>query len=92
MSIADKPQIALADTHGEPLIQKTPGVCGGAACIRGTRIMVWLLVDLNRKGASEREILEGYPSLTKDDLAAALEYGRLHPEEISQAIRDQEAD
>ncbi len=26
-------------------IQKTPGVCGGDACIRETRIPVWVLVN-----------------------------------------------
>ncbi len=27
-----------------PIIQKTPNVCGGDACIRNTRIRVWLIV------------------------------------------------
>ena len=33
------------------VIQKTPGVCGGYACVRQTRIPVWTLVsfrDVNR--------------------------------------------
>jgi uncharacterized protein (DUF433 family) len=25
-------------------ITKTPGICGGDACVRGTRIPVWLLL------------------------------------------------
>ena len=82
----------IADANGNPLIRKTPGVCGGAACIGDTRIMVWLLVDLKRQGASEKEILEGYPSLTADDLAAAWEYDRLCAEEINQEIASQEKD
>jgi uncharacterized protein (DUF433 family) len=92
MSTIEKPQIALADIRGKPLIRNTPGVCGGAACIGDTRIMVWLLVDLKHQGASETEILEGYPSLTADDLAAAWEYDRLYPEEINQTIANQEKD
>jgi uncharacterized protein (DUF433 family) len=92
MSTLEKPQVALADADGKPLIRKTPGVCGGAACVRDTRIMVWLLVDLQRQGASQQEILEGYPSLTADDLAAAWEYDRLHAEEINQEIANQEKD
>jgi uncharacterized protein (DUF433 family) len=92
MSTIEKPQIAFADAHGKPLIRKTPGVCGGGACMRDTRIMVWLLVDLKRQGASEKEILEGYPSLTSDDLAAAWEYDRLHAGEINQEIANQEKD
>jgi hypothetical protein len=39
MSTIEKPQVALADAHGKALIRKTPGVCGGTACIRDTRIM-----------------------------------------------------
>jgi len=89
MSTIEKPQI---DAHGKPLVRKTPGVCGGAACIRDTRIMVWLLVDLKRQGALQNEILEGYPSLTAHDLAAAWEYERLYPEEINQEIANQEKD
>src|SRR5205823_922299 len=31
-------------------ITKTPGVCGGDACIRGHRIPVWVLVGYRRLG------------------------------------------
>jgi uncharacterized protein (DUF433 family) len=73
-------------------VRKTAGVCGGDACIRDTRIMVWLLLALKRDGATDEEILSGYPDLTPDDLAAAWEYYRQHPEEIDEAIAHQEAD
>lgn len=85
-------QVVLAGPGGEPLIRKTPDVCGGDACIRSTRIMVWLLVDLKRAGASDEEILKGYPGLTPEDLAAAWEYYRLHPQEIDEAIANQEVE
>ena len=39
-------------------VQKTPGVCGGHACIRNTRIPVWVLVSLRQQGANDRELLE----------------------------------
>ena len=39
-------------------IQKTPGVCGGDACIRQTRISVWVLVNARRLGISEADLLE----------------------------------
>ena len=90
MTNSDKAQIVFADPDGKTLIRKTPGVCGGVACIRDTRIMVWLLVDLKRQGASDKEILEGYPSLTIHDLAAAWEYARLHAQEIENEIATQE--
>jgi type III restriction enzyme len=63
-------------------ITKTPGVCGGVACVQGTRIPVWLLVALRRQGASEEELLRSYPSLTSADLAAAWKYDEQHKAEV----------
>ncbi len=54
--------------------------------------MVWLLVDLKRQGASDKEILQGYPTLTQDDWHAAWESARQHPEEIEDAGAGQEAE
>jgi cell division protease FtsH len=54
-------------------ISKTPDVCGGDACIRGTRITVWGLVNQRRLGAADAEILRGVPWLTPADLEAASE-------------------
>ncbi|HVS34517.1 MAG TPA: DUF433 domain-containing protein [Gemmataceae bacterium] len=68
------------------LISSTPGVCGGEACIRGTRIMVWLLVYMRRRGRTDADILDGYPGLTQADLDAAWDYYGQHATEIEQAI------
>ena len=54
--------------------------------------MVSLLVHLKRQGASHQEILQGYPTLRQDDLHAAWEYARPHPEEIEAASAGQEAE
>ena len=51
-----------------------PKVCFGKPCIRGTRIWVSLIVDNLAAGISEEEILAAYPSLTKEDIRAALAY------------------
>lgn len=72
-------------------IEKTPRVMGGDACIRQTRIPVWLLVSLRRQGASEAYILEDYPTLSASDLVNAWFYAETHPEEIDAAIQRQEA-
>jgi uncharacterized protein (DUF433 family) len=69
-------------------VEKTPGVCGGDACIRRTRHTVWGLVEWRRLGLSDAEILERHPDLTAADLEVAGEYSRQHPEEIDQAIRE----
>jgi uncharacterized protein (DUF433 family) len=83
-------EVVFADSQGEALIRKTAGVCGGDACIRNSRIMVWLLVAEKRAGRADREILESFPTLTARDLAAAWEYATQHPEEIELAISRQE--
>lgn len=71
-------------------ISKTPGVCGGDACIRDTRIPVWVLVNFRRSGIKEAELLENYPTLTGADLANAWVYAEAFPEEIEIAIRENE--
>ena len=71
-------------------ITKIPDICGGDACIRGHRIPVWVLVGYRKLGLSDPEVLRNYPTLTLDDLQAAWEYAAAHPEEIEQAIRENE--
>ncbi len=72
-------------------IQKTPGVCGGDACIRMTRIPVWSLVQARRLGFSDQELLNQYdPPLSQADLDAAWNYFDHHQGEIEQAIRENE--
>lgn len=69
-------------------ISKTPGVCGGDACIRETRHTVWGLVEWRRLGLSDAEILERHPDLALADLEAAWAYYGKHREEIERAIRE----
>jgi uncharacterized protein (DUF433 family) len=67
-------------------IQKTPGVCGGAACIGDHRMPVWLLVLKKKMGQSDADILSGYPALTPDDLAAGWAYYWQEPLGIERLI------
>lgn len=55
-------------------ISVDPGVCAGKPCIRGTGIWVSLIVDNLAGDLSEEEIISAYPSLTKEDVKAALAY------------------
>ncbi len=70
----------------DKLIRKTPGVMGGAACIRQTRISVWILVSLSQQGMDEAELLESYPGLTLLDLWAAQTYYKANRQEIDNLI------
>ena len=51
-----------------------PAICHGKACIRGTRIMVSVILDNIAAGVSRPEILASYPSLRPEDIHAALSY------------------
>ncbi|MBD1899844.1 DUF433 domain-containing protein [Trichocoleus sp. DQ-A3] len=73
-------------------IEKTPGVCGGDACIAKTRIPVWVLVNARRLGISETQLLDDYPTISAADLANAWAYAEAYPDEIEIAIRENEED
>jgi uncharacterized protein (DUF433 family) len=69
-------------------IEKTPGVCGGSACIAGTRITVWGLVEARSIGYSEADLLTSYPSLSATDIANAWVYAEAFSDEIETEIRE----
>jgi uncharacterized protein (DUF433 family) len=71
-------------------IQKTPGVSGGHACVRNTRIPVWTLVSFRQQGSTEQELLDNYPGLTLDDLTAVWGYYYNHKLEIDRIITEME--
>lgn len=80
------------DPGRETWIRKTPGVCSGDACVRNTRIMVWLLEAYRRNGLTNAEILGAYPDLTEEDLALAFHYAASNPDEIEESLHDGEAE
>lgn len=49
-------------------------VCHGKACIKGTRIMVSVILDNLAAGESVEGILKSYPVLKEEDIQAALRY------------------
>ena len=51
-----------------------PLICHGKACIKGTRIMVSVILDNLAEGVNETEILKSYPSLRPEDIKAAIAY------------------
>ncbi len=51
-----------------------PKVCHGKACIRGTRVMVSVVLDNLAAGVTDNEILKSYPSLTRESIQAAIAY------------------
>lgn len=52
-----------------------PAVCHGQPCIRGTRVLVTVLLDALASGMATAEIVEHYPYIAEDDVRAAAAYG-----------------
>lgn len=51
-----------------------PSICHGKACIRGTRIMVSVILDNLAAGLTAAEIVQSYPSVQPQDVTAAMAY------------------
>lgn len=51
-----------------------PNVCGGRPYIRGTRIYIAIILDALFETLSPEQIIDHYPSLTLDDIRAAVAY------------------
>ena len=51
-----------------------PAVCHGRACIKGTRIMVSVVLDNLAAGLTPDEIIRSYPSLDYEAMQAAIAY------------------
>ena len=58
----------------KPLISSFPDICAGRLCFTGTRIPVYLVLELLEAGTSWEKILKSYPSLSKEHIRAALHY------------------
>ena len=56
-------------------ISANPDICHRKACIKGTRIMVSVILDCLAEGMEKAEIIEEYPGLIIEDILAAIAYG-----------------
>ncbi len=55
-------------------IYSNPTVCHGKVCIKGTRVMISVILDCLAEGMTETEILSEYPTLKPGDVQAAILY------------------
>jgi len=51
-----------------------PQICHGKPTFKGTRMMVWQVLEMLKDGFGEKEIFESFPQLAKKHIKAALEY------------------
>lgn len=65
-------------------IEVNPNICHGQPCIKGTRIMVYLILELLETGLAPKDIIRDYyPALTEEDIKACLSYA-------ASLVKDQE--
>ncbi len=58
-----------------------PNVCHGQACIKGTRIPVYQILQMLANGDKIDELIKEYPSLKHEDILACIEYAAFITEE-----------
>jgi uncharacterized protein (DUF433 family) len=60
----------------QPVVSRNPEVMGGAPVFCGTRVPVQTLLDYLEAGESIDEFLEGFPSVTREQVVDFLEQGK----------------
>ena len=56
-------------------ISINPNVCHGKPVIKGTRVLVSIILGALAGGDTIDQILEDYPNITREDIFAALQFG-----------------
>jgi len=55
-------------------IEVNPKILAGKPVIKGTRIPVYLILELLAAGYNFKRIMKAYPALKEEDIRAAVEY------------------
>ena len=53
-----------------------PEICHGKPTIKGTRVLVSIILEYLEEGTSFEEIIDAFPSITTDDIKAAIRYAK----------------
>jgi len=69
----------------EERIELDPEICHGKPRIKGTRIIISILLEWLEAGKTFEEILDAYPDLSKEDISATVRYARKSIEEEKSA-------
>lgn len=57
-------------------VYTNPEILCGKPVISGTRIPVYLILELLEAGKSIKQIVDDYPELTEDEVIAAIKFAR----------------
>ena len=72
------------------MIESSSGMCGGRARVAGTRIPVHRIARYHYLGYSPEEMLNLLSSVSLPHIYAALAYALAKPEEIQEALREED--
>jgi len=92
----DRDQISWYNLHTMTEKQATnfivadPKIAHGKPTIKGTRVMVWQILELLESGEGKEEIYEAYPSLPEGSVEAALHYAAEKAKRVSYVPFSQE--
>jgi len=70
----------------EKRIETDPEICHGKPRIKGTRIMISVILEWLEAGKTFEEIMDAYPELSKEDISATVRYARKSIEEEKNAL------
>lgn len=62
-------------------ISSDPAVCSGKPCIKGTRIPVFIVLDLLAAGETYDGVKKAYPNIDDEDITACISYAAFLAEE-----------
>ncbi len=65
-----------------------PAVCSGKPSIRGTRITVYDILESLAGGMAEDDILRDFPSLSREDIRAALQFAAARERKLAASTAD----
>ena len=68
-------------TNFDEVIVRDPGVCGGQAVVKGTRVTIRTILSSLAEGAWIDAILEDFPSLTEQQVRTVIAYAAASAEE-----------
>ncbi|TKJ19574.1 MAG: antitoxin [Promethearchaeota archaeon Loki_b32] len=69
----------------EERIETDPEICHGKPRIKGTRIIISIILEWLEAGKTFEEIMDAYPELSKEDISATIRYARKSIEEEKSA-------
>jgi len=64
----------MAEIDWEKYIHSDPDILAGKPVVRGTRLSVEFILGLFAGGWTEQQVLENYPTLTKESLLAVFAF------------------